>query len=105
MIAQIDQLSKTYINSISQALDVHNALSQIDDNFKDLKHVPTTETIDEMVRAAHAAINERLRAQHALSKDSSVTVHGDYVSVGDIIDSDNVQVGKDLKMGRSNEED
>lgn len=97
MIAQIDGLRRKYVAAVTAAIEAHESLKSIDESFRHLDHAPTVQAITEMDAAANAAINVRARAVHEEDeRRSNINVTGDYIRVGDITDSENIAVGKDI---------
>ena len=100
MIATIEHLKQTYIRGISTALNAYKNLSLTDPAFRELQNVPTVAAIDEMNATANRVIENLARAQHEMKKPgTTINVGGDMIQVGDITDSDNITVGKDIDTG------
>jgi hypothetical protein len=100
MIAYIDRTRKKYVVGITAAIEALNSLKAVDESFRHLDHAPTVQAIAEMNQAANAAIDARARASHEEGKaGSTINVTGDYIRVGDITDSENIAIGKDIEQG------
>lgn len=97
MIAEIDRLRSMYVDSISRAMSVAHALRQLDAGFNALEHVPSADALDEMQRIAERVLDERSRAEHDM-RQAGRTIHvgGDFIQVGDIVESSNIAVGKNI---------
>lgn len=90
---EIDRLRKRYIAGLGDALIALDRLSSIDERFAGLDHAPTAASIDEINALANAVINERFRHR---GQAGQINVAGDLIQVGDIIDSSNIAIGKEI---------
>ena len=104
MISQIDRYRHQYAIGITGAMNAHEALCAIDPTFRTLEHTPSWKAIVSMNIAADEAIDALARAQNE-AKDAGATINvgGDMIQVGDITDSENVAIGKDIKQKKRGE--
>jgi len=100
LIDDIDRLRIIYVEAISQAVAAYAALCTIDTGFQDVfEHVPTVQAIDEMNMKADQVINAYAKAQSAVDDlGATFNIGGDMIQIGDITDSKNIAIGKDIEQ-------
>ena len=96
LIPEIDRQRRRYERAISEAMLAAEELKMLDAEFRALLYVPTTKAIDEIEAVANSVI-----ARHTTNIKQPVTgpvynVGGDVIQVGDIIDAENIAIGKDI---------
>jgi len=99
VIREIDRLRRAYIGAISTAIDAATKLQRIDKEFAGMDFVPSQADIDEMNETANSIINRLATDQKAAGKAQTyIHVGGDMMQVGDITESDNIAIGKEIKQ-------
>ena len=98
MIAQIDAVRQRHNDGASEAMRALATLAQMT-NFAGYDELMTAymDGIAAVDSAADAAINARAQAEHEAKKaGATITVQGDMIQVGDVTNSENIAIGKDI---------